>query len=109
MAESAIKDQEDNASTSKAVANEFMECADFEMEISESQEAPKMIDKSVQISVKTANKRTQYDPMIVSPTQEIGKPEILKVKISGKKQRTSECNTDISFPPTVNVVFSIAK
>ena len=87
------------------------ECTDFVMDISEPQKeetnVPIMVDKCVQRIVKFASVGTQFNPLLITAKQEIQKPKVLKVKIPVKKQRTSECNTDISFPPSANVIFSV--
>ena len=71
-------------------------------------EAPKSktIDKSVATPHLTFRSvKSQFDPIQVSEVKHL--PETLRVHIFPRKQRTFACNTEISFPPDCNVVFSV--
>ena len=49
--------------------------------------------------------KSQFDPIQVSEVKHL--PETLRVQIFPRKQRTFARNTEISFPPDCNVVFSV--
>ena len=69
-----------------------------------------VVDKSIgtaKITLKSV--RTQYDPLRLSGEREDIKKNAggLKVKIIQKKQRSTGSNTELSFSPESNVIFSV--